>query len=435
MTDEIGDWRRTGFSSDIEPGQDVVLMGWVHEVRLLGKINFFLLRDRDGLIQITAKKEEAPAEVTDTIKKLGREFVVAVKGKVVESKIAKMGKEVIPEEIRILNPAKKQLPLDVTGITPAELDTRLNARVVDLRRPEVLSIFKIRDQVFTSAREYLEGEGFIEVHTPKIIKAGAEGGATLFPISYFDQQAYLSQSPQLYKEILTSCFDRVYEISPFFRAEPSDTVRHISEFTGIDAELAFGNEEDAMKELENMFYYIVSHVKKECADCLEQLGKEINIPKPPYKRVTYDDALKLLEKDGRKIEWGEDIDRESETILGEKMKDPFFITGYPTEDKPFYIMPDPDRPEVSKSFDFDYGGIELSSGGMRVHDRKMLIENLKKKGQDPKDFEHHLNAFEWGMPPHAGWGVGGDRLVMVLTGVSNVRECIAFPRDMKRLVP
>ncbi|MFH1787007.1 MAG: aspartate--tRNA(Asn) ligase [archaeon] len=434
MVDNMGDWRRTCFVADVRAGQDVILMGWVHEVRLLGKINFFLLRDRSGIAQITAKREEVPQEITEKIKQLGREFVVAVKGKAQASKIAKRGIEIIPQEIRIINTAQRQLPLDVTGITPADLDTRLNARAVDLRRPEILAIFKIRDKVFDAAREYLSGEGFIEVHTPKIIKAGAEGGATLFPISYFDQQAYLSQSPRLYKEILTSCFDRVYEIAPFFRAEPSDTVRHISEFTGIDIELAFGDDEDAMKALENMFYHIVTKVREGCAEELKMLGRELDIPKPPYRRVTYEEALEILDKSGKKLKFGDDIDTESEKALGENVKGPFFITNYPADIKPFYIMP-ADKPKLSRSFDFDFGGIELASGGMRIHEREMLLESLKKHGNDPADFEHHLKAFDWGMPPHAGWGLGGDRLVMVLTGVSNVRECIAFPRDMKRLTP
>lgn len=437
MIEDIGELRRTKFSRDITTklaGKKVVLMGWVHELRDLGGVKFFLLRDREGMVQVTFKKGVTSPELLEKFKRLGKEFVVGVKGMVKANKMAPGGREVMPSDVLILNTSDLQLPLDVTGKVPAELDTRLNARAIDLRRPTVLAIFRIRDQIFTAIRDFLENEGFIEVHTPKIVKSGAEGGATLFPISYFEQEAFLSQSPQLYKEVLTSCFDRVYEIAPLFRAEPSDTARHISEFTGVDLEMAFADENDAMGVLEDMFYYMVSHVKKRCDGELELIGRDLKVPKPPYKRLTYDKALERLDRLGHTIEWGEDIDREAERLLGIEMKHPFFIKEYPTKMKPFYIMPIEGN-EVCRSFDFDFGHIELASGGMRVHDKDMLIENLKAHGQEPGAFKHHLNAFGWGMPPHAGWGLGGDRLVMTITGVQNVRECIAFPRDIKRLTP
>jgi len=435
MSEDIGKLRRSKWSSEVKASdKKVVLMGWVHEMRDLGGVKFFSLRDREGKIQVTFKKGVTDAKLVEKFKLLGKEFVVGVRGEVKANKMAPGGLEVMPSEVLILNTSDQQLPLDVTGKVPAELDTRLNARAIDLRRAEALAIFKVRDVVFTAIREFLEKEGFMEVQTSKIVKSGAEGGATLFPISYFEHEAFLSQSPQLYKEVLTSCFDKVYEIGALFRAEPSDTVRHISEFTGVDLEMAFADENDVMDVLENMFYYTLVQVKKRCKKELEVLGRDLKVPKPPYKRVTYDDALKMLAKVGRKIPWGEDIDRDSERVLGEKIKDPFFITYYPSKMKPFYIMPCEDD-KKSRSFDFDYGNMELVSGGMRHHEKARLIKSLKDHGQDPGAFKEHTAAFGWGMPPHAGWGLGGDRLVMAIVGVKNVRECITFPRDLKRLTP
>lgn len=408
----------------------VVLAGWVHELRLLGKLAFIKLRDRSGIIQVVVKEPE----LLEVAKKLGREYIVSVEGETVESKQAVGGKEVIASKLEILNTAAEHMPVDIRGNVHADLDTRLDARAVDLRNEKVGALFEIRNGVFAGARNWFSENEYFEVNTPKIIKAAAEGGATLFKLDYFGSQAYLSQSPQLYKEILTSSFEKVYEIGPFFRAEPSDTSRHISEFVGIDIEAAFLDEQEAMDEMENVFWGILEYVKMECKGALDILERKLDFPKPPYKRITYDEALKKVEPD-MKIEWGEDIGSEAEKILGEKMKDPFFIHHYPTDSKPFYIMPEPESPKVCKSFDFDVGGLEVASGGMRIHKREELENSLKSHGLKPADFSEHLKFFDWGMPPHSGWGSGGDRLAMVIAGVDNVRECILFPRDLRRLSP
>jgi len=418
------------YVEDLKPGQ-VRVCGWVQEIRHLGRVSFIKIRDRSGIGQVVVKDDKLKQKIKD----VGREWVLCVEGKAVRSGQAHRGIEIVPESIDILNQASEQLPLDVRGNINAGLDTRLNARAVDLRVDRNNAIFRLRDLVFRAVREWFNEEGYTEVHTPRLIKAGAEGGATLFKVGYFGGEAYLSQSPQLYKEILTGDFEKVYEIGPFFRAEPSDTVRHTAEFTGIDMEAAFMDDQDVMGELESLFWHVVQYLKNEGKEGLEILGRKLDFPKPPYERMSYDRALEILKKAGHTMEWGQDIGSDAERIIGDKIGKPFFIQRFPAESKPFYIMPDTENPKISRGFDFDAGGMELASGGMRIHARGELEESLKRHGLEPKNFEEHLKNFEWGMPPHAGWGLGADRLVMVLLGLDNIREAILFPRDLHRLTP
>ena len=427
--DEFKSGKRA-YVKDLKPGQ-VRICGWVQEIRHLGKVSFIKVRDRTGIGQVVVKDEGLKKKIKD----VGREWVLCVEGKAVKSAQAHGGVEIVPSKIDVLNSASEQLPLDIRGNIDAGLDTRLNARSFDLRLEKNNAIFVLRDLVFRGLREWFQGHGYNEVHTPRLIKAGAEGGATMFKVGYFGGDAYLSQSPQLYKEILTSDFEKVYEIGPFFRAEPSDTIRHIAEFTGVDMEAAFADEQDVMGELENMFWHVVQYVKKEGEEELGILGRKLDFPKPPYRRMSYDEALEVLKKAGHEMEWGEDIGSDAETVLGDKIGAPFFIQDFPTDSKPFYIMPDEKNPKVCKGFDFDACGMELASGGMRLHGKDELVESIKGHGLNPANFQEHIQNFEWGMPPHAGWGLGGDRLVMVLLGLENVRECVLFPRDLHRLTP
>lgn len=292
--DNLGDWRRTHLSSDVSAklaGKEVILMGRVVDARDLGGIKFFVLSDISGSIQITAPKTKVDKKILDKIDALTKESAVAVKGKVVAAKQAPRGVEVVPAEIRILNLAETPLPLDPTGRVKANIDTRLDARALDLRRPDSLAIFKIRHQVLQTVRECLVSKGFIEVNTPKIVATATESGAALFPITYFEREAFLSQSPQLYKEVLTGCFDRVFEVGPIFRAEEHDTPRHLNEATSIDIEAAFATEDDVMQILEELVAHVFSDVKKKCADELKILERKLEVPKTPFPRVTYDEAL------------------------------------------------------------------------------------------------------------------------------------------------
>lgn len=437
--DGIGDWRRTHYSNEIVPsldGQEVILFGWVHDLRDLGKILFMIVRDKNGMAQVTVPKVKVPKGLLEKTSKVGREYAVGVKGTVHAEKAAPRGVEVIPTEIKILGEVVYPLPLDPTGRVPADIDVRLNSRILDLRRPEPFAIFKVRNEVLIAMRKFFCKNGFVEILTPRLIVSATEGGAALFPVDYFDRKAYLAQSPQLYKEQLVTVFEKVYEIGPFFRAEEHDTRRHTNEFTSVDIEQAFVNSEDVMKVLEELTYETVTHVISACPNELKQLNVDLQIPSLPLKRYTYDEILQELNKRGSELSWGEDIPTPAYRALQEDhRKEFYFIVNWPTKAKAFYIKPQEDRPELSYGFDFMYEWVEIASGGSRIDQKDQLVERLKEKGLDPKAFEDHLKAFDYGMPPHAGWAVGLERLLMALLGIENIREVTLFPRDRWRLTP
>jgi len=366
---------------------------------------------------------------------LQREYVIGVRGIVKKMEKAPRGAEIIPSEIKILNMVQHPLPLDPTGLVPADLDVRLNLRVLDLRRPECQAIFRIKHTTVSAVHDFFVNNGYTEVHTPKIISSATEGGAALFPIAYYEKEAFLAQSPQLYKEQLTSAFEKVFEIGPIFRAEESHTTRHLSEVISIDMEEAFTTADGAMKTLENLIAHVFKIVKESCAEELKTLKQKIEIPKTPFEKYTYDDVLKELRKKKIAITWGEDISTTTLKTLGELHKGFYFITDWPTQSKPFYIKPRDDNPKICEAFDLMHSWIEVASGGTRVHSKNLLIKRIKEQGLEPRSFEYHIKAFEYGMPPHAGWAVGLDRLLMVITGKENIREVVLFPRDQFRLTP
>lgn len=439
QVDELKNWRRTHFSDEVTPnldGKEVTVFGWVQTIRDLGKMKFIILSDCEGEIQITIPTKTVNPEVVKKISGLKKQSVIGVRGVVKKSDKAQRGVEIFPEEIKVLNYAQHPLALDPTGRTPAELDVRLNARILDLRRPENKAIFKLNHQVLHVIREYLENEGFIEVQTPKIIATATEGGAALFPVVYFNREAFLAQSPQLYKEQLTSVFEKVFEIATFFRAEESHTTRHIAEFISVDVEQAFVTWDDVMKLLENLIVFVFKSVKENCKKELETLKVEVKIPSLPFRRYTYDEVLKILEEKRYPISWGEDIPTPALRVLGDIHKDEFyFIVDWPTKSKPFYIKPRESKPEVCEAFDLMYSWIEIASGGTRIHKKELLVRRLEEQNLNPESFKYHLKVFDWGMPPHAGWGLGLSRLLMVLTKRENIRECVLFPRDRERLEP
>lgn len=428
-------YRRTRKSAEIAPeldGERVKLLGWVHEVRDLGGIKFILLRDVSGLCQVTIRKKELSSEDLEKIEDLGFEDVIYVEGVVKKQPKARLGVEVVPEKLEIIAKARRPIPYDVTGKVPANIDTRLDHRILDLRKPENKAIFLIASTALKAIREYLTGEGFIEVRTPRIIATATEGGAALFEVNYFGRKAYLAQSPQLYKEELTTVFERVFEIGAFFRAEESHTRRHLSEFTSVDIEAAFMDLYDVMEVLENMIAYLHEKILEEREEELKYLGVELEVPKTPFERYTYDDLVKEL---GQEFTWGEDFETPHLRFLGERHRGYYFITHFPTSTKPFYIQPCRDNPEISESFDLMHGWIELASGGTRISDRTLLEKRLREQGLSPELFKEHLKIYDYGMPIHAGWGLGFDRLLMVLTKKKNIREVVLFPRDKFRLVP
>src|SRR5438445_9766629 len=352
-------------------GKEVSLAGWAEDVRNLGGIAFLIVRQRAGTFQVTVKK--ANADLFNRASKVVRESVVAARGIIQPNPQVRNGWELLATSADVLSPAAAPLPLPVADKVGAEMDTRFDNRTLDLRKPERRAIFHIRSLVESAFRGYLERQGFVEVHTPKLAGAGAEGGATLFETEYFGRRAYLSQSPQLYKQMLMSTgLDRVFEIAPAFRAEPSDTVRHVTEFTSFDAEVAWIERmEDFFPFLEGAIESAIERVRTEAKADLELLHVEPKRPRFPLKRMPYTEGLEILRGHGRRLRDGDDLDTESEKILGQAMaKDGhelYFITEYPSGIKPFYVMPKAEEPEYSYSFDLEYKGDEMASGGQREH--------------------------------------------------------------------
>lgn len=424
-------------------GEIVRVAGWVQDVRDLGGIAFVLLRDRFGLLQITAVKKRAP-ELYAACTKLMRESVIEVEGTVVASEEAKRGVEVHPARITVLGAAEAPLPLGVVDRVSADLDTRLNNRFLDLRKEHVRAIFEVKSHILQAIRAYLVELGFIEVVTPKIVAAGAEGGATLFPLTYFDRQAYLAQSPQLYKQNLMGAgFDRLFEIGPAYRAEASDTVRHIAEFLSLDVELSFiESSEDVMAVAEGIARAALDSVKRNCASQLALLGAPVPVPELPVPRVPYAEAIELLQGDGLRIRDGDDLGTEGEKRLGEIMRrdrgaELYFITEFPTSLKraTFYAMRNDAHPELTGYFDLDYRGQEIVSGGQREHRYPILVRQMEENGLPLESFEFYLRGFRYGMPPHGGFGFGIERFLQKMLNLSNIRETVLYPRDRARLAP
>ena len=416
-------------SSSME-GQDVLFGGWIVDLRKLGKMAFLTIRDVTGMCQVIVKGKSV-----DLLEGLNRQSVVRVSGKIQSSKAKDFDFEVAAITIDILAKAEYPLPIDPIGRLESDIDNRLNSRALDMRNQKTASIFKLRHHVLESIRDTLTTKKFIEITTPKIIGSASEGGANLFGLEYFGRQAYLAQSPQLYKEQMTIGLERVFEISSFYRAEKSHTGRHLSEFTSVDIEAAMMDYTDVMDILESIIVDVFKNTSEKCKNEQQEIGTEIQVPKSPFERITYKQALDELNSADIKLEFGDDLLDSHLRKIGEKHPGFFFLTDWPMKLKPFYIHEKDDDDTLSRSFDLQYGYLELSSGGRRLHDPEQLKSRLKEQGLDPTSFEEHLKTFGWGMPPHSGWGMGLDRLMTVLIGIDNVREVVLYPRDPDRLKP
>jgi len=436
--DSLDGWVRTHYSSNVTPkldGQEVTLFGWVWEVRDLGGIRFVIMQDREGTIQITIPKKRVSPEVLSKSDALQKRYSIGVKGTVKTTNMTPRGVEVVPKEIKILSGATAQLPIDITGKTPANIEARLDARSLDLCQEANVAAFKIQHRALDAIRTFLFEKGFLEVHTPRIIATATEGGAALFNVDYFGEKAFLAQSPQLYKEQLVMSLEKVFEVGPFFRAEESHTRRHLSEFVSVDIEQAFVDAQDVMTLLEQVVHHACKTVKEDCTNELAILKHRIEVPVIPFKRLTYDNVLNDLKEKGVEVQWGEDIPTEAFRVLGKLYPHFYFITDWPTHSKAFYIKPRGDKPDLCEGFDLMWRWIELVSGGTRIAEKDLLISRLNERGLNPDAFKHHLQAFDYGMPPHAGWAIGLERLTMVLTGKKNIREVTLYPRDRVRLTP
>lgn len=415
----------------------VTVAGWVEDIRNLGSIAFLILRDMKGTLQLTLLKKKTPDMFKQLIS-LPRESVISVKGLCKENEKVRNGYEIVPESVEVLSVAETPLPLGVVDKVESDFDTRFDNRVIDLRKSETQAVFKIRNEILDAAHVYLRSQHFLEVHTPKIIASSSEGGTDMFKLRYFEKEAFLAQSPQLYKQsLMATGLDRVYEIAWYFRAEEHNTRRHLNESTAIDVEMAFiKNEEDVMRMLERLVHTMWKRAS-ECRDELELLNKTITVPKLPFIRLSYDDVIRKIQQQNSLIQWGMNLSTEDERLLGDIMKengsDFYFITRYPLESKPFYTMPYDEK--YSRGFDLECKGVEISSGSQRIHDVVLLKNRLKACNLDLKDFDAYLKAFRYGMPPHGGFGFGIERFLMELLEMNNIRECILFPRDRLRLTP
>ncbi len=410
--------------AELKPGERARTAGWVHRIRVLGKVAFVILKDSTGIIQLVFEKNKLPN--FKELKLINREDVIQVFGLVVENEKAPGGKEIQVEEFKIIAKAQQPLPLDTDEKTQANLDTRLDYRFLDLRKPSITKMFRTRSEIINAMREYLIEKKFIEVNTPKIIAAATEGGAELFPIVYYDKEAYLGQSPQLYKQMLVSSLERVFELGPAFRAEKSHTTRHLSEFTSFDVEAAFFDDEEIINLEKEMIEYAL---KKTGFDDFAT-----------FKTITYEKALEVLRDLGINLEFGDDLNTEAERKLGdyffaEEGINFLFITKWPYSARPFYVYRERDNPEITRGFDLLFRGLEITSGGQREHEYERLVKNIEEEGMNPESFAFYLEAFKYGMPPHAGFGLGIERFMKQLFDLENVREAALFPRDPERLVP
>jgi len=431
---------RSHYSKEItknDYNKSITVAGWIEDIRNIGSIAFIILRDRQGTLQITVLKKNSP-DLFKSLTTISRESVISVKGVCKKNTKVRNGYEILPEELKVLSVAKTPLPLGVVDKVEADFDTRLDNRFIDLRKNGNQAIFNIRNKVIAAVHEYLRSQHFIEIHTPNIIASSSEGGTDVFKLKYFEKDAFLAQSPQLYKQsLMATGLDRVYEIAWYFRAEEHNTRRHLNESTAVDLEMAFINtEEEVMHILENLVHAMWKRAS-ECKNELAILHKNISIPKLPFVRIEYDEAINKLQDKNSDIEWGQDLGTDEERLLGVIMKENniefYFITKYPIKSKPFYTMPEGDK--YSRGFDLACKGVEIASGSQRIHEITLLQERMKACDLNPKDFESYLKAFKYGMPPHGGFGFGIERFLMELLDIQNIRECILFPRDRTRLTP
>lgn len=419
-------------------GQSVKLNGAVHTIRDMGEVAFVILRKREGLIQCVFEEGVTKFELKD----LKEAATVEVEGVVAKEDRAPNGIEIRLREIRILSEPSAPMPLAISKWKlNTSLEAKLNNRAVSLRNIRERAKFKIQEGLVRGFREFLYEEGFTEIHTPKIGAKGAEGGANLFRFEYFHRPAVLEQSPQFYKQMMVGVFDRVFETAPVFRAEKHNTKRHLNEYTSLDFEMGYiDGFEDIMAMETGFLQYAMKLLEKDYAKELKMLGVTLpNVEKIPV--VRFDEAKKMVsEKYDRRIKNPYDLEPEEEQLIGTLFKEEYdadfvFVTHYPSKKRPFYAMDDPQDTTFTLSFDLLFRGLEITTGGQRIHDYRMLTEKIAARGMTEEGMEDYLSAFKYGMPPHGGLGIGLERLTMQLIGEDNVRETTLFPRDLSRLEP
>ncbi|OUQ81133.1 aspartate--tRNA(Asn) ligase [Flavonifractor sp. An100] len=416
-------------------GQTVTFHGAVHALRKLGGIVFLTLRLRDGAVQCVCDPDRLPPELTE-------ECTVEITGSPRREERAPGGCEVAVEELDILSQPAQPMPVPLAKRKlNLNLDTELSLRPVVLRSLRERSVFKIQEGLSRAFREYLTREGFTEIHTPKIVHAGAEGGSNIFRLDYFGKKAFLAQSPQFYKQTMVGVFERVFEVAPVFRAEKHATQRHLNEYTSLDFEMGYIQSFRDVMEMETGFLrYAMDLLGREYAADLERLG--VKLPRvDSIPAVSFEEAKRLAsEKYGRPIRDPFDLEPEEEANIGRYFQEEYgsdfvFVTHYPSKKRPFYAMDDPEDPRYTLSFDLLFRGMEVTTGGQRIHDYQAQVDKMKARGMDVEEFTSYLMIHKHGMPPHGGLGIGLERLTARLCGLDNVRSACLFPRDRSRLEP
>jgi len=416
---------------DKKEGESVEIAGWVYDTRALGKIKFLVLRDLTGSVQVTAFEKAVSPEIFSSLDKFSRESVLYIRGKIKDSKQAPGEKEIIPEEI-IEIAGSKEVPIDVSDFSKTELPKRLDYRFLDLHRKKIQAIFKIESTIMQAFREFMVNDvDAMEAAFPSIIGSSSEGGTELFKAKYFDKEVYLSQSCQLYKQMVACSMEKVFSIFTVWRAEKHNTVRHLNEARQLDFEMAFADEFVVMDIMAKALEYIIKKVMEVNFKELKVLEVELKIPESKY--ITFAEVKELMVTEN--IHMGEDdLSTDAERKLGELYPDTIvFVHDWPICGKPFYIMPKGDG--LSRGFDAIYKGMEITSGGQRVHIPEILEKQLEERDLDLKDFEGYIDSFRFGAPPHAGWGIGLERITMLLLNLKNIREVVLFPRDRDRTTP
>ena len=419
-------------------GKTVKINGAVHNIRDMGDFAFVILRKAEGLVQCVYEAGKTDFDLRD----LKEESAVEVTGTVAAEKRAPHGFEIRLTQIRVLSEPAQSMPIAVNKWKMnTSLETRLGLRPVSLRNVRERAKFKVQEGIVRGFREFLSAQGFTEVHTPKIVSRGAEGGANVFKLNYFNKKAELGQSPQFYKQMMVGVFDRVFEVAPVFRAEKHNTTRHLNEYIGLDFEMGYIDSfEDVMAMETGFLQYTMQLLNRDYKKELDLL--EVSLPDiREIPQVRFDEAKRLVsDKYDRKIRNPFDLEPEEETLIGRYFKEEYdsdfvFVTHYPSKKRPFYAMDDPADERFTLSFDLLYKGLEITTGGQRIHDYNMILDKMAKRGMDPEEIKDYLMIFKYGMPPHGGLGIGLERLTMRLLDEQNVRETSLFPRDVTRLNP
>lgn len=417
------------------PDELVILEACIHKIRAMSGFAFIILRTGRHIVQAIYEKESCKMGIDQL--KVGA--YVRVKGHIREDERAHLGFELQLEDIEILSMPAADYPLNVGHKKlGCGLEANLDNRSVSLRNPYERAIFKVQEGVVSGFREFMESQGFTQVHTPKLVAAGAEGGANIFKLDYFNQEAFLAQSPQFYKQTCVAFFDRVFEIAPVYRAEKHNTSRHLNEYIGLDFEMGYiESMYDVMAMETAMIKYVMTYLEAHFREYLDLLDVRLPIVKE-IPAITFVEALEIIKGKGSKNKY--DLEPEDEVLLCEYAKKNWeseflFITHFPASKRPFYAMNDPEDSRFALSFDLLFRGLEITTGGQRIHDYHEQVEKMKEKGINPEELSHYLSIHKYGMPPHGGLGIGLERFVMKLLNLQNVRQASMFPRDVHRLEP